>query len=84
MLGRAVDNVSRAEVIANCRGIVEATDLPVNCDLENCFAHQPAAGAEAIRFAAQAGAVGGSIEDHTKGKGNPIYEFDLCEPLMWT
>lgn len=78
MLGRAVGNVSRAEVIANCHEIVDATDLPVNCDLENCFAHQPTAAAEAIRLAAEAGAVGGSIEDYTKDKVNPIYEFDLA------
>ena len=38
MLGRADSAVSRAEVIANCREIVEATDLPVNADLENGFA----------------------------------------------
>src|SRR5215217_7780748 len=63
MLGRADSAVSRAEVIANCRAIAEATDLPVNVDLENCFAHEPAAAAEAIGLAAEAGAVGGSIED---------------------
>jgi 2-methylisocitrate lyase-like PEP mutase family enzyme len=78
MFGRAVGDVSRTEVIANCREIVEATDLPINCDLENCFAHQPAAAAEAIRLAAEAGAVGGSIEDYTKDKANPIYEFDVA------
>src|ERR1041384_3013911 len=43
LLGRANGKVSRAEVIANAREIVEATDLPVNADLENCFAHEPAA-----------------------------------------
>ncbi len=78
MLGRAVGKVSRAEVIANCRAIVEATDLPVNCDLENCFAHEPAAAAEAIRLAAECGAVGGSIEDFTGDRANPIYDFDLA------
>lgn len=78
MFGRAVGDVSRTEVIANCREIVEATDLPINCDLENCFAHQPAAAAEAIRLAAEAGAVGGSIEDYTKDQANPIYEFDVA------
>jgi 2-methylisocitrate lyase-like PEP mutase family enzyme len=45
MLGRADSAVSRAEVIANCRSIAEATDLPVNVDLENCFADAPAAAA---------------------------------------
>lgn len=78
MLGRAVGNVSRAEVIANCRSIVEATDLPVNVDLENCFAHDPATAAEAIRLAGEAGAVGGSIEDYTGDRTNPIYDFDLA------
>lgn len=78
MLGRADSAVSRAEVIANCRAIAEATDLPVNVDLENCFAHEPAVAAEAIGLAAEAGAVGGSIEDSTGDPKNPIYEFDLA------
>ncbi|TAJ38255.1 MAG: isocitrate lyase/phosphoenolpyruvate mutase family protein [Reyranella sp.] len=77
-LGRADSAVSRAEVIANCRAIAEATDLPVNVDLENCFAHEPAAAAEAIGLAAEAGAVGGSIEDSTGDPKNPIYDFDLA------
>ncbi len=78
MLGRADSAVSRAEVIANCRAIAEATDLPVNVDLENCFAHAPAPAAEAIGLAAEAGAVGGSIEDSTGDPKAPIYDFDLA------
>ena len=35
MFGRADSAVSRAEVITNCREIAEATDLPINADLEN-------------------------------------------------
>ena len=65
LLGRANGKVSRAEVIANAREIVDATDLPVNADLENCFAHEPAAAAETIRLAAEAGLAGGSIEDYS-------------------
>jgi len=78
MLGRADSKVSRAEVIDNCRVIAEATDLPVNADLENCFAHEPEAAAEAIRLAAEAGAVGASIEDYTGDRKDPIYDFDLA------
>src|SRR6186713_1866925 len=59
MLGRADSVVTRAEVIENARVIAQATDLPVNVDLENCFADQPDAAAEAIRLACDAGAVGG-------------------------
>jgi 2-methylisocitrate lyase-like PEP mutase family enzyme len=83
MLGRTDSAVSRAEVIANCRAIAEATDLPVNVDLENCFAHEPAAAAEAIGLAAEAGAVGGSIEDSTGDPKNPIYDFDLAVARVW-
>ncbi len=78
MLGRADSVVTRDEVIGNCRDIAAATDLPVNADLENCFAHAPDAAAETIRLAAEAGAVGGSIEDFTGDAADPIYEFDLA------
>jgi 2-methylisocitrate lyase-like PEP mutase family enzyme len=69
--------VTREEVLANARDIVAATDLPVNADLENCFAHEPAAAAETIRMAAEAGLAGGSIEDYSNDDETPIYDFDL-------
>ena len=78
MLGRADSKVTRAEVIDNCRVITQATDLPVNADLENCFVHEPDAAAETIRLAAEAGVVGGSIEDYTGDPADPIYDFDLA------
>jgi 2-methylisocitrate lyase-like PEP mutase family enzyme len=68
--------VSREDTLANCRQIVDATDLPVNADLENCFADDPKKAAETIRLAAEAGAVGGSIEDATGDAAKPIYDFD--------
>jgi 2-methylisocitrate lyase-like PEP mutase family enzyme len=77
-LGRADSAVTREEVLANCRAIAEATDLPVNADLENCFAHAPEAAAETIRLAAEAGASGGSIEDFTGDTSEAIYPFDLA------
>jgi 2-methylisocitrate lyase-like PEP mutase family enzyme len=70
--------VSRDEVLANCRAIAGATDLPVNADLENGYAHEPRAAAEMIRLAAEAGVVGGSIEDATGDPAQPIYDFPLA------
>src|SRR2546426_5323810 len=70
--------VSRLEVLENCRLITEATDLPVNADLENGYAHEPRAAAEMIRLAANTGVVGGSIEDATGDPANPIYDFALA------
>jgi len=76
MLGST--GASRDAIIDNCRDIAEATDLPVNADLENGGAHDPTQAADAIRLAAEAGAVGGSIEDATGEKQNPIYDFALA------
>jgi 2-methylisocitrate lyase-like PEP mutase family enzyme len=70
--------VSREELIANCREIASATDLPVNADLENGYADEPKKAAEIIRMAAEAGVVGGSIEDATGRDDKPIYDFNLA------
>jgi len=71
-------SVTREELIANCRAIAAATDLPVNADLENGYADEPEAAATIIRMAAEAGVVGGSIEDATGNPAQPIYDFDLA------
>jgi 2-methylisocitrate lyase-like PEP mutase family enzyme len=80
MLGRpdGAGVVTRDEVLANCRAISSATGLPVNADLENGYADEPKAAAEMILLAAEAGVVGGSIEDATGNPDKPIYDFDLA------
>ncbi|HEX6210484.1 MAG TPA: isocitrate lyase/phosphoenolpyruvate mutase family protein [Methylomirabilota bacterium] len=80
MLGRpdGANAVSRSEVLDNCRVIAGATELPVNADLENGYADEPRAAAEIIRLAAEAGVVGGSIEDATGDPARPIYDFALA------
>lgn len=70
--------ISRDELIANCRLITEATNLPINADLENGYADEPRAAAAIITLAAEAGIVGGSIEDASGDPAHPIYDFDLA------
>ncbi|MEU4525949.1 isocitrate lyase/phosphoenolpyruvate mutase family protein [Amycolatopsis sp. NPDC024027] len=69
---------TRAEILANVREIAEATPLPVSADLENCFADDPAEAAKMVGAAADAGAVGASIEDLTSDPQKPIYELGLA------
>ncbi len=69
-------SVTRDEALANARAIVAATHLPVAADLENGYGHSPEDAAETIRLAAEAGLVGGSIEDATTDPANPIYDFN--------
>jgi 2-methylisocitrate lyase-like PEP mutase family enzyme len=70
--------VSRGELISNCHDIASATELPVNADLENGYADDPKEAAAIIRLAAEAGVVGGSIEDATGNDDKPIYDFNLA------
>jgi 2-methylisocitrate lyase-like PEP mutase family enzyme len=74
-LGRRDGQVTRDEVLAHIRQIVQATNVPVSADLENGFADEPAAVAETIRLAAEAGLAGGSIEDSTHDTAQPLYDL---------
>ena len=74
----AANAITRDETLQNARAIVEATPLPVSADLENGFGDEPEACAETILRAAEAGLVGGSIEDSTGRPGDPIYPLALA------
>ena len=71
-LGKRDGRVTREEALEHARAIVEATDLPVSADLENCFADAPKAAAETVWLASDVGLVGCSIEDATRDR---VYEF---------
>ncbi len=73
--GRRDTAVGRDEMIAHVEVIAGATGLPVSADLEDGYADSPAMVAETIRLAAQAGAVGGSIEDATGDDTHPIRDI---------
>ena len=66
--------VTREEVLAHIREIVGASELPVSADLENGFGDAPETAAETIRLGAEAGLVGGSIEDATGDERKAIYD----------
>jgi 2-methylisocitrate lyase-like PEP mutase family enzyme len=63
-LGRRDGGATLEDVVAHTRQLDEATDLPVSVDLENGYGPAPEDAATAITLAAEAGAVGGSIEDY--------------------
>jgi 2-methylisocitrate lyase-like PEP mutase family enzyme len=64
--------VTPDEVAAHIRALAAATPLPISADLENGYGPAPADAARAIARAAEAGAVGGSIEDFDPVDG--LYE----------
>jgi 2-methylisocitrate lyase-like PEP mutase family enzyme len=58
--------------------LCSSVDLPVSADLENGFSDDPREVAGTILKAAEAGAVGGSIEDHTRAPNHRIYDFEAA------
>ena len=78
VLGKRDGKVTREESLANAKMIVEATDLPVAADLEKGFGDGPEATAETIRRACAVGLVGGSIEDATGDKDQPLYDLETA------
>jgi 2-methylisocitrate lyase-like PEP mutase family enzyme len=73
-----VKALSREEVLANVAEIAQATILPVSADLQNGYGDTPEDCALTITWAAQAGAVGGSIEDASGNADSPIYPVELA------
>jgi 2-methylisocitrate lyase-like PEP mutase family enzyme len=73
-LGRMDGGATLDEVVDHVRALDEATDLPVSVDLENGYGPEPEAAALAITRVAEAGAVGGSIEDYDPG--GRLYDHD--------
>ena len=70
-------DVTREDALSNAADIANATDLPVNGDLENCYADDPAEAAKTIPMAAASGLVGCSIEDWSGHRDTGIYDFEL-------
>ncbi|MDQ3956664.1 MAG: isocitrate lyase/phosphoenolpyruvate mutase family protein [Actinomycetota bacterium] len=73
-LGRRDGETSLQEVAEHVRQLNEATTLPISVDLENGYGPDPPHASEAITRIAEAGAVGGSIEDYDPDSG--LYDLD--------
>jgi 2-methylisocitrate lyase-like PEP mutase family enzyme len=71
-LGRLDGGVTLDEVAAHVSALDAATGLPVSVDLEDGFGPEPEDAARAVTRVAEAGAVGGSIEDYDRA--GRIYE----------
>jgi 2-methylisocitrate lyase-like PEP mutase family enzyme len=71
-------NAGREKVMAHIRAMAPMVDVPVAADLEDGFGPTPEDCAETIRQGAAAGLVGGSIEDFTGDRANPIYPIDVA------
>jgi 2-methylisocitrate lyase-like PEP mutase family enzyme len=77
-LGRLDGGVTRDEALQHAAAIVDAVDVPVSADLENCFADDPSGVAETVRLAVDAGLAGCSVEDYSGPESDTIYDAGLA------
>jgi 2-methylisocitrate lyase-like PEP mutase family enzyme len=70
--------VTRAMVLAHVAEIVAATELPVNADFQNGYAHEPEGVAESVGLCVATGVSGLSIEDATGDPQKPLYDVGLA------
>src|SRR5918999_5862628 len=77
-LGRLDGRVTREEALAHAADVVDAVEVPVSADLENCFADDPTGVAQTVRLALDAGLAGCSVEDYSGPEGDAIYEAGLA------
>lgn len=72
-VGKEDNTVDLRVLMQHVTALTAASDLPVSVDLGNGFGDAPQTVAETIRLAAEAGAVGGSVEDYTGDESRPFY-----------
>jgi 2-methylisocitrate lyase-like PEP mutase family enzyme len=65
-------------VLEHAREIVEATPLPVNADFQNGYADDPEQVAENVTRCVATGVAGLSIEDSTRDRSTPLYDFEFA------
>ncbi len=76
--GQADGSVTRGAMMRHLADLVASTDLPISADLGDGFGSGLQDVANSILEAAEAGVVGGSIEDSTGQAASPILAIDVA------
>jgi 2-methylisocitrate lyase-like PEP mutase family enzyme len=77
-LGRRDGQTTLDDVVAHVTVLADATTVPISVDMENGYGREPEAAARAVQRVAEAGAVGGSIEDWDAKEGlyDPVFAVE--------
>jgi len=74
--GFADGGLTRDAVLAHCRELAEATDVPLNADFEDGFADDLDGVADSVTRCVATGVAGLSIEDSPNDGKTSLYDFD--------
>lgn len=73
--GQPDNKVTADQVLAHLNDLAGAIDVPLNADFEDGFAAEPERVAHNVTRATATGIAGLSIEDSTRGGGQPLYDL---------
>ncbi|MEO6654409.1 MAG: isocitrate lyase/phosphoenolpyruvate mutase family protein [Ilumatobacteraceae bacterium] len=76
--GHADNHLVLDEALEHLRDIVRSVNVPVNADFEGGFADDPSLVGVNVKLAVETGIAGLSIEDSTRDRTRPLYEFDFA------
>jgi 2-methylisocitrate lyase-like PEP mutase family enzyme len=76
-VGRRDNHVSLEQALAYFRAVAGGVDVPVSADFEGGFATEPEAVAANVALVTATGVSGLSIEDSTRDRSNPLFDFQL-------
>jgi 2-methylisocitrate lyase-like PEP mutase family enzyme len=77
-LGRRDYGATVDEALAHCATIAGAVKVPVNADFERAFATDPEEVATNVARACETGIAGLSVEDSTREREHPLFDFALA------
>ncbi len=80
--GPAAHGVTREAALAHLAAMAVATELPINADFQNGFAHEPRGVEHGVRRAIDSSVAGVSIEDSCGEVGQPLYDLELATARM--
>jgi methylisocitrate lyase len=72
------NHVSLEQVLAHCHALVDSVEVPVSADFEGGFAVAPEDVARNVSAAISTGLAGLSIEDSSKQRSEPLFDFGLA------
>lgn len=76
--GHSDNTVTLEQLLAHLKSLAEAVSIPVNADFEDGLAVEPDGVGKNVAKAVATGIAGLSIEDSTRGGGEPLYAFDFA------
>lgn len=76
--GLADYGITREAALMHLATMADATELPLNADFQNGFAHEPRGVEHNVRLAIDTGVAGVSIEDASGDAAQPLYDLELA------